>query len=123
MLTRPAMTQDVFSYNIEQAVGLDGHNVVTVARRDFGLDLAGAMEWVEHHHEAIVTEFLETRDSLASSEMFEADTVRAYCDGLGVWVRANESWIFESHRYFGTRGLEAQQTRVVELLPRKAVMN
>ena len=47
----------------------------------------------------------------------DADVAR-YIDGIGNWVRANDSWSFESQRYFGTKGLEIQEARVVTLFPR-----
>lgn len=40
-----------------------------------------------------------------------------YVDGLGQWVRGNDDWTFESHRYFGDKGLEIQKTRLMTLLP------
>lgn len=44
----------------------------------------------------------------------------AYIDGIGNWVRANDTWSFESQRYFGSKGLEIQAQRTLELWPKRS---
>ncbi|KAF7296929.1 Terpene cyclase [Mycena indigotica] len=112
---------DLCSYNVEQARGDDGHNLVTIVMHQYGLDVQQAMSWIGDLHDQIVDEFLHTWHDLPrfdTSPDLEHD-FRLYVDGLGNWVRANDSWSFESERYFGKKGREVQDTRKTVLLPRK----
>ncbi|KZV89536.1 terpenoid synthase [Exidia glandulosa HHB12029] len=107
---------DLYSYNVEQARGDDAHNILTIVRQQYRLDLDGALQWLEDYHGHLVTGFLDGRAALPSFGG-ECDVgVTQYVEGLGNWVRANESWSFESQRYFGSQGLETQRHRRVELL-------
>lgn len=98
------------------------------------IGLQAALQWISDLHDALADEFLEAYKKLPSS--IHPD-VAAYADGLGNWVRGNDTWSFEvfgplpsldyylihyapqSERYFGKRGLEIQNGRVVELLPKE----
>ncbi|TBU29047.1 terpenoid synthase [Dichomitus squalens] len=107
---------DICSYNVEQARGDDAHNIVTVVMDELGTDLHGAMEWVAERHRILVGQFLERFGRLPSwGPEIDAQVAR-YVDGLGNWVRANDSWSFESQRYFGLDGLEIKESRWVQLL-------
>jgi len=41
---------DLYSYNIEQAAGHGGHNVITVVMNERGVDLNAALGWVAEYH-------------------------------------------------------------------------
>ena len=45
--------------------------------------------------------------------------LKYYVDHVLNWVRANDSWNFESGRYFGSEGPRIQKERVVRLLPKR----
>lgn len=85
------------------------------------LDLPDAMNWISEYHEALVRDFMDIFHNLPSWDNdVDAQLVARYVDGLGNWVRGNDSWSFESHRYFGSSGLEVQKHRNVILLESKA---
>ncbi|KAJ7121824.1 terpenoid synthase [Mycena crocata] len=110
---------DLCSYNVEQARGDDGHNLVTIVMHALGLDLNAALLWISDLHDKLVDRFLHAYQQIPHFSDPELDAqVSEYVDGLGNWVRGNDVWSFESERYFGTKGLEIQATRVVKLLPK-----
>ncbi|KAG2048883.1 hypothetical protein BDR06DRAFT_1012664 [Suillus hirtellus] len=41
---------DMISYNKEQAVGEEAHNIISAIMFDLGLDVGGAMAWAVHYH-------------------------------------------------------------------------
>ncbi len=42
----------MYSYNIEQASGHGGHNIITVVMNEKGVDLNGALAWLGEYHAA-----------------------------------------------------------------------
>ncbi|KAE9386743.1 terpenoid synthase [Gymnopus androsaceus JB14] len=95
---------DLYSYNMEQAKGHSGANVVTAA-----VDFLGG------YFELLLYQWQTARDTLAlrSSEKY-ANAVRVL-DAYGDWVRGNIVWSFTTERYFGTQNSEIRKTRRVVL--------
>ncbi|KAL0565794.1 hypothetical protein V5O48_016225 [Marasmius crinis-equi] len=113
------LSNDICSYNVEQARGDDSHNIIRVLMDLHHTDITGALEYVAGLHDRVSHEFLALFSNIPTFGDPKLDVeVSTYVDGLGNWVRANDCWSFESHRYFGNQGLEIQETRVVELLPK-----
>ncbi|KZV85693.1 terpenoid synthase [Exidia glandulosa HHB12029] len=112
------LCNDLYSYNVEQARGDDTHNILTIVQLQYNLDLDKALLWLDEYHGRLVTAFLDAKRTLPSFGPTYDTEMSKYVDGLGNWVRANESWSFESHRYFGSHGLEIQRQRRVHLLPK-----
>ncbi|KXX76221.1 Delta(6)-protoilludene synthase [Madurella mycetomatis] len=86
---------DMYSYNVE---GDEGHNLVTVVMNELGLSLQEAYDWIGRYHDGVAAEFLSLYKDLPNfpEESEEVNReVREYLDGLGNWVRTNESWSFE----------------------------
>ncbi|KAK7694474.1 Delta(6)-protoilludene synthase [Cerrena zonata] len=111
---------DLCSYNVEQARGDDGHNLVTIVMHERKCDLISALKWISGLHDDLVEKFLSTLKAVPSFGNRNLDEqVSTYVDGLGNWVRANDTWSFESERYFGKKGLEIQQSRLVKVLPKE----
>lgn len=110
--------KDIASYNKEQAVGDDRHNIITLAMRQFKTDFEGAMEWVTNYHTEVETKFLDGLKRLPSWGPEMDRQVQQYLYGLANWPRCNDCWNFESGRYFGGKGREIQKTRRVPLLPK-----
>ena len=48
----------MYSYNVEQARGDDGHNFLTDVAKDKSTDLHGAIDWLEEHTEKVIAQFL-----------------------------------------------------------------
>ena len=108
----------MYSYNIEQAAGHGGHNIITVVMNEKGVDLDGALKWLGEYHGQVLSKFLAQRSTLPSwGPTVDAD-VRAFVERLGYWIRGIDSWSLETERYFGTKGQEIQKHRLVTLLPK-----
>ncbi|KAJ7474169.1 terpenoid synthase [Mycena latifolia] len=110
---------DLCSWNVEQARGDDGHNLVRIVMHQYNMNPQQAMNWISDLHDEIVDEFLALWESIPTFGGPLDREVRTYADGLGNWVRANDAWSFESQRYFGTQGLEIQRMRTVKMLPKR----
>ena len=102
---------------MEQARGDDKHNIVTVVMIELGVGINGAFKWVEQYHDELVSRSLRAYSNLPWRKETHPGILR-YIDGLMNWVRANDSWSFESLRYFGEEGSKISESRVVTLLPR-----
>ncbi|KAJ7737458.1 terpenoid synthase [Mycena maculata] len=107
---------DLCSYNVEQARGDDGHNIITVVMVQFKLDLDAVLDWISQFHDSLVAQFLMHARDIPSWGPVLDPQVGLYIDGLGNWVRANDCWSFESERYFGKAGLKIQKHRCLTLL-------
>ncbi|KAG6917178.1 hypothetical protein DXG01_003614 [Tephrocybe rancida] len=114
------LVQDIASYNKEQAVGDDRHNILTIAMRQFDTDFLGAMDWVTNYHAEVEMKFLDGLKRVPSWGSKIDRQMKQYLYGLANWPRCNDSWNFESGRYFGSKGREVQKTRRVPLLPKLA---
>ncbi|TCD62382.1 terpene cyclase [Steccherinum ochraceum] len=110
---------DIMSYNREQAMGDDRYNLIAVAMRQFQLDFDGAVDWAVQYHSELQAKFLAALHRVPTFGDAKIDReVAEYVRGLGNWPRCNDCWSFEGERYFGDKGLEYKETRLVPLLPK-----
>ncbi|KAF8168816.1 terpenoid synthase [Mycena galopus ATCC 62051] len=110
------LDNDICSYRKELAQGDDTHNIVTIIMHEETTDLGGAMDWVAARRKTLASQFLELYQKVPSFGSEDIDgQVREYVEGIANWPRANDSWIFESGRYFGSEGLQVQRDRKVVL--------
>ena len=122
-----------------QARGDDGHNLITVVMRQFEMDsVQSSIDWISRLHDDLVKQFMEEWQKIPTFGGPIDRELRTYCDGLGMWVHANEAWSFEvrlllfflhfetsttdavrvqSERYFGKEGLSIKTSRKVRKLP------
>ncbi|KAF8266735.1 terpenoid synthase [Lactarius quietus] len=115
-----SLSNDIFSYNVEQSRGDDGHNIITVVMHQDKTDIQGAIDWVYDYYKAAVAKFMDLYENKIPKFGEPVDTELAqYVDGMAIWVRSNYQWSFESERYFGKKGPEIEQTRWVNLLPKQ----
>jgi hypothetical protein len=112
-------TQDVLSYNKEQASGDDEHNLVTIVMRAEGKDIQGAIDWNAAQHADMVKKFNQLYLVIPRWGGPLDRDVQFYVDGIAQWVIANVQWSYESERYFGKRGLLVKTTREMRLLPKR----
>jgi len=112
------LTNDMYSYNIEQASGHGGHNTVTVVMNEKGFDLDSALNWLGEYHGQVLSKFQAQRRALPSWGPVIDSDVGAFVERLGYWIRGIDSWSLETERYFGTKGPEIQKHRLVTLLPK-----
>ncbi|KAK7053212.1 hypothetical protein VNI00_003831 [Paramarasmius palmivorus] len=110
---------DTLSYNVEQARGDDSHNVIKILMETCQTDIQGALNRASFMHDQLSTDFLDLIGEMPTFGDTNTDEeVFTYVNGLAQWVRGNDSWSFESHRYFGSAGPEIQKTGIVQLLPK-----
>ncbi|KAI9433169.1 terpenoid synthase [Lactarius indigo] len=115
------LDNDIASYNVEQARGEDGHNIITVVMLEHKTDIQGAMNWVDERHKELEAKFMDLYENKIPKFGEPVDTELArYVDGIGNLVRANVQWSFESERYFGKEAAEVARTRWVTLLPKES---
>lgn len=83
-----------------------------------GIDLDGALSWVSEYHEQILSEFQAQYQVLPSWDPAIDLRVKTYVERLAYFMRGIDCWAFETERYFGTKGREIQEQRIVDLLPK-----
>ncbi|KAI9447564.1 terpenoid synthase [Lactarius indigo] len=114
------LDNDIASYNVEQARGDDGHNIITIVMRQHKTDIQGAMNWVHERHKKLEAKFMDFYENKIPKFGEPVDTELArYVDGIGNFVRANDQWNFETERYFGKKAPEIGRTRWVTLLQKE----
>ncbi|KAI9457980.1 terpenoid synthase [Lactarius psammicola] len=114
------LDNDIASYNVEQARGDDGHNIITIVMHQYKTDIQGAMNWVYDYHKELEAKFMDLYENKIPKFGEPVDTELArYVDGIGNWVRANDQWNFETERYLGKKAPEIRRTRWVTLLPKE----
>ncbi|KAH9958616.1 terpenoid synthase [Russula dissimulans] len=110
---------DVYSYNMEQAKGHTGNNIVTVLMKARGCDLQTASDLIGAHYAELMEHYLADRERLPSFDpQIDAD-VRLYVRAMENWPIGNLEWSFETNRYFGPTHDEVRSTRLVVLTPRR----
>ena len=85
--------------------------------KERGLNVQGSIDWLEQYAAGVHAKFLSNVEKLPSWGKDVDRRVKIYVDGLAQWVRGNDDWTFESGRYFGSKGLEIQKTRIMTFLP------
>jgi hypothetical protein len=111
------IANDIYSYNVEQSRGDDLHNMVTVVMHQYNMDVRGAMAWIGEYNDQIASSFIVSMTQIPSWGSKIDAQVAQYVRGLGMCVKGVDQWHWESHRYFGTKGVEIMKHRVVDLLP------
>ncbi|KAF8142135.1 terpenoid synthase [Boletus edulis] len=114
-----ALTNDIYSYNLERLRGDDFHNIITCVMKEYQTDVNGAMLWTEGFLLKAEERFSMAMAALPQWEEPLNFQVKVYCDGVGQWVRANDDWCFEGERYFGNKGPEIKENRWMSLLPKQ----
>ncbi|KAK0204522.1 isoprenoid synthase domain-containing protein [Desarmillaria ectypa] len=108
-------TNDLYSYNMEQAKGHSGANIITVIMKSKKLDLQNAADFLDGYCEALLYQFEKAKETLlARPEEGYSDAV-LLLKAFGDWVRGNDQWSFVTERYFGKENGEIKKSRVVIL--------
>jgi len=106
---------DVYSYNMEQAKGHTGNNIVTVLMKARGCDLQTASDLIGAHYAELMESYLADRKRLPSFGPHVDADVRLYVRAMENWPIGNLEWSFETNRYFGPLHDEIRRTRLVAL--------
>ncbi|KAF7356309.1 Terpene cyclase [Mycena venus] len=89
------INNNLFSYNVKQACGDEGHNLVYIVMHQFSMDVQATMNWISDLHNSVVDKILKLWRDVPIYRGPMDRQVRTYVDGLANWVRANDSWSFE----------------------------
>ncbi|KAK1834419.1 isoprenoid synthase domain-containing protein [Podospora conica] len=117
------IANDLLSYNKEQAVGDDEHNIVTVIMKQFGLGVQDAIDKAGELSDQRMAQFVHLYSHWLPRWVGPVDLdVQRLVHGMAVCVSGVLHWSYESERYFGKRGLLVKETRRVRLLPRSEVV-
>ncbi|KAK0437390.1 terpenoid synthase [Armillaria borealis] len=90
------MDNDPISYNKEQALEEYPHNIVICAMNERKCDLHDALSWMEDLYRSTRNQFLTLWTEIPSWVPETDAIVSLYLHGIANWVRANETWNFES---------------------------
>ncbi|KAI0649319.1 terpenoid synthase [Trametes meyenii] len=110
-------SNDVYSYNMEQAKGHTGNNIITVLMQEKAIGLQAASDFVGVHFADLMSRFVEVKKQLPSFGAGLDDAVAKYVEAMQHWVIGNLEWSFESQRYFGAENERVKETLVVTLNP------
>ncbi|KAG0694264.1 terpenoid synthase [Suillus ampliporus] len=103
---------------VDNRPGDKNHNLITAIMLELGLDISSAMAWAAHYHAQVQKRFIEGLTKVPLWGPSVDVPVKEFLDSIAMWARGNHSWSFEGQRYFGTRGPEIQQNRLVLVLPK-----
>ncbi|KZT27334.1 terpenoid synthase [Neolentinus lepideus HHB14362 ss-1] len=112
-------SNDIFSYNVEQARG-DTHNMVVILMKYHNHTLQSAIDYVGGLCRETINTFIENKTKVPSWGPEVDKDVAGYVHGLQEWIVGSLHWSFQTKRYFQDRGAEVKRTRYVKLLPLKA---
>ncbi|KIK10094.1 hypothetical protein K443DRAFT_126876 [Laccaria amethystina LaAM-08-1] len=107
---------DVYSYDMEQAKGHTGNNIVTVLMNEKNLTLQQASDYIGVYCSDLVERYLTAKTRLSPS--LGLGPTR-FIEALAYWMIGNLEWSFETVRYFGAKHAEIKMTRAVCLRPRE----
>ncbi|KAF9449584.1 terpenoid synthase [Macrolepiota fuliginosa MF-IS2] len=109
-------SNDIFSYNVEQSRG-DTHNMIVILMKYHDHNLQSAVDYVGNLCAETIDSFQKHKGLVPSWGPEVDDMVVRYIQGLQDWIVGSLHWSFQTHRYFGTRGMTVKKNRVVRLLP------
>ncbi|XP_006463497.1 hypothetical protein AGABI2DRAFT_144791 [Agaricus bisporus var. bisporus H97] len=116
-------TNDIFSYNVEQARG-DTHNMVDILMKYHNHTLESAMDYVGKLCSETMNNFERRKSQVPSWGPEIDDMVARYIQGLRNFTVGSLHWSFQTHHYFGDHGKIVKKQRLVHwLLPSKTNIN
>ena len=86
--------------------------------KEKGINLDGALDWLSKYNNEVLSKFQAQCHMLPSWDPDTDRAVNEYVERLAYWIRGHDCWSFESRRYFGTKGPEIKEHRLVTMLPR-----
>ena len=94
--------------------------MIVIMMYHHGMSLQEAVDFVGSLCQKSIDRFVEDRARLPSWGPEIDEQVQVYVQGLADWIVGSLHWSFDSERYFGKKGLEIKETRIVELAPLRA---
>ncbi|KAH8111225.1 terpenoid synthase [Phellopilus nigrolimitatus] len=115
-------SNDVYSYNVEQARDRDAcFNVIPVIMKDKAYTLQEAVDYTGAHIQALLSQFIADKAALPSFGTAVDANLQKYINGLETWVTGNLRYSFTTPRYFGDDREEVEKTLIVKLAERRAL--
>ncbi|KLO13039.1 terpenoid synthase [Schizopora paradoxa] len=106
---------DLYSYSMERAKGLEGNNMLTIAMKEKGLSMQEAADYVGDEITQRMNQFVADQKELPSfGEAVDKD-VQKFIFSMSQWQVGNIIWSFQSSRYFGAEKDEVKKTLVVNV--------
>ncbi|KAI1325215.1 isoprenoid synthase domain-containing protein [Xylariaceae sp. FL0255] len=112
------IANDLLSYNKEQAVGDDEHNLITVIMNQYGLSVQEAFHKAGDLSNMKMDRFYHLYINMPRWIGPVDLDVQKLVDGMAQCVSGVMHWSYESQRYFGERGIMVKKTRMMRLLPK-----
>ncbi|CAL1716774.1 unnamed protein product [Somion occarium] len=112
-------SNDLYSYNMEQAMGHTGNNIMTVLMKEKNLDLQGAADYVGEYFKVLVDRFFDNKSRLPSWGAEIDHIVDQFVMAMESWMIGNLEWSFDSERYFGPQHEKVKEMLIVELSPNR----
>ncbi|KAG8905006.1 hypothetical protein FRB99_000879 [Tulasnella sp. 403] len=110
------LTNDVYSYNLEQAQG-ETCNFVYITMKEKNLDVQRAIEHTADVVRANIELYLDCKRRMPSWGARVDKEAHKYFEVYEDWTVGALYWSLESERYFGKRVQEVRESLRVELLP------
>ena len=104
--------QDIYSYDMEQAKGLAGLNMLTVLMTEMDCTLQDATDHAGRAFKSLLVMYERDKKCLRSWGPEIDAQVQDYLKGIEYWVIGNLHWSFESMRYFGLKGAIIKEKRI-----------
>ncbi|KZT07703.1 terpenoid synthase [Laetiporus sulphureus 93-53] len=112
-------SNDIYSYNMEQAMGHTGNNIMTVLMKAHNCDLQAAADMVGEHFKKLMDSFYADKAQIRSWGPEMDAVVAKFVMAMENWVIGNCEWSSETLRYFGPERHEIKRTRIVRLKPKR----
>ena len=90
---------------------------MTVIMEEHHLDLQQALYWLSGYASKTISNFLASKRALPSWGEKIDQAIMVYIDRVVRCVRGNDTWHYESKRYYGDDGLKVRECRKMTLLP------
>ncbi|KAF8509108.1 terpenoid synthase [Hysterangium stoloniferum] len=110
-----ALSNDIFSYNVEQARG-DTHNIIAVMMKNYDLDLQSAIDRIGDICIKAINDYRQARAQFPSYGPEIDAQLSLFFHGLQSWMSGNLEWSFETPRYLGPQRHEIRRHRWVTLM-------
>ncbi|KLO08666.1 terpenoid synthase [Schizopora paradoxa] len=109
------LSNDLYSYNREQAKGVTGNKMITVVIKERGYTLQQAADFIGEEHQRLVAQMADTSATMPSFGAKVDGDVQKYIRAMERCVAGNIIWSLETPRYFGVRSAPLQRDKIVEL--------
>ncbi|OCB88734.1 terpenoid synthase [Sanghuangporus baumii] len=114
------LSNDIYSYALEYASGLDSCNAVTILMHNEGLLHQEAMDRTAQLYKNCADIIVACKLAMRSFGPEVDEMVRAYLYGVQQAICGNNSWSMDTPRYFGDNREEVKRTGIVKITQRKS---